>query len=53
MWKCGSWGERVVLKFVEDLQINCEVEGSSCSVVVTDIIMNITFGLDVSPGPFH
>jgi hypothetical protein len=44
LWQLEGRG---VLKFVEDLQINCEVEESGCCVLVADIIMNLTFGLDV------
>jgi len=41
----GGW--RRVLKFVEDLKINCENEENVCCVFVTESFMNLALGLDV------
>ena len=38
---------------MEDLQINSEDEKSGCCVFVTDIIVNLTFGVDVYPDLYH
>jgi hypothetical protein len=47
VWGVGGGERGCVLKFVEDLQINSEVEESGCCVLVTDTTMNLTFDLDV------
>ena len=35
-----------MLKFVEELHINCEDEENWCCIFVTEIIVNLTLGLD-------